>query len=568
MPLLLDTGHSTLARRRDSELKSCLLEVPRSTAEPDQWAIMALAEGLPGRPDPEQAAHHAVSVFLHGWHTAPETWAPTKTLSECFAAANAYLATSNSHARAASLSVLVLHRNRWLIGHAGATRAWLYRDRQLKLLTRDHLIPSYQATPRFSKAVGADPKLEPDVLAGPCQDGDIFVLTSGGVHDVLDSATLMSQLMNDQTAQQMAESLTRRAQASAKVGTLHACVLRIERLARDTAGTAVDDEPASLAMITAPVIGDNIDGFRIEELVQKSSRYRLYRARGNDGKEVLLKFPNTKYGDDADFCDAFLREEWIARRVDSPCLARALPFARGQRSALYSVYEYHPGENLSQRIKRERRLTTDTVLPLARQLLDIVALLRRSGVSRPDIRPKNLVVESASGRLVLLNPGASLIGVPKPAEQDEVSVSSGVLSYLAPELLEGRDTGERAAVYTAGAVIYRILTGKYPYGRIKSPNHAAFGAPDPAVTEKAGVPAWLADVLGRACAFDPDARYANVAAFLRAIDDGEKHAARRAATPPAPPAAAPAPRRAPWREWAIVAVLAAGLLAYLLFAVL
>jgi len=564
MPLLLDTGHSTLARRRDSELKACLLDLPRSTATADQVAVVALAEGLPGRPDPDQAAHRAVSVFLNGWRTAPETWSPAKTLPECFAAANAYLASSNSHAFAASLSALVVHRNRWLIGHAGATRAWLFRDQRIKLLTHDHVIPSYQTTPRFSKAVGIGPRIEPDVLAGPCQDGDIFVLTSGGVHDALDSATLMGLLMSDQTAQQMAESLTRRAQESAKVGTLHACVLRVERLTPEAGG----DGPAPLAMIAPPVIGDTVDGMHIEELVQKSSRFRLYRARRADGGDVLLKFPNTKYGNDADFYDAFLREEWLARRVDSPHLARALPFARGQRSALYSAYEYHPGENLSQRIKRERRLEADTVVPLARQLLDIVALLRRNGVPRPDIRPKNLVVESQTGRLVLLNPGASLVGVRQPAVQDDVSVSSGALSYLAPELLEGRDTGERADVYTAGAVIYRLLTGKYPYGKIKSPNHPAFGALDPAAAEKAQVPAWLADVLGRACAFDPDARFANTAAFLRVLNDGEKRAAAQAAAPSTLAPAAPAARRRGGYEWLIAGALALGLLVYLLLAFL
>ncbi len=565
MPLLLDIGQSSLVRRRDSEQEACAVELPRTTAEADQLAILALADGLPGRPDPERAAHTAVRTLMTGWRAAPETWGPAKLLQECFAAANQTLLTTDSHALAASLSALVLRSGRWLIGHAGDARVWLYRNHQIKLLTRDHRIPSFQPTPQFGKALGLAPALEADITTGELQEGDVFVLTSSGVHEALDSATIMSGLMGDTAAQQMADALTRRAQANARVGSLHVCVVRVERLPAKSAAIA-SDEPATLAMISPPVIGDRVDGWRIEELVQKSSRFRLYRAAGADAQNVLLKFPNPRFGDDAAFVDEFLREEWVARRLDNPHIARALPLAKGQRSALYTVLAHAPGENLSDRIKRKRGLRPDEVLPLAKQLLEILDLLRRAGVHHPDIRPKNLALDRQSGQLLLLNAGAGMLHHRHEAEK-ATQTSSSALSYLSPELLEGRDAGERSDVYTAGTVLYRMLTGKYPYGKIKSLNHAVFGALDPAVCTRAGAPAWLCDILGRACAFDPQTRYANVAAFLRALTDGEKRAtvqaqaAASAAT--APPAPAPSRKL---REWVIVAALGIGLLVYILFA--
>ncbi len=563
MPLLLDTGQSSLVRRRDSEQEACVIELPRSTAETDQLAILALGDGLPGRPDPERAAHAAVHALMTGWHAAPETWGPAKLLQECFAAANQSLLTADSHALAASLSVLVLRSGRWLIGHAGDARVWLYRNHQIRLLTRDHRIPSFQPTPQFGKAVGLAPGLEADVTTGELQEGDIFVLTSSGVHEALDSATIMSGVMGDVAAQQMADALTQRAQTSAKVGNLHTCVVRVERLPAKIAAVA-SDEPAMLAMISPPVIGDRVDGWRIEELVQKSGRFRLYRAAGGDGQHVLLKFPNPRFGDDAAYVDEFLREEWVARRLENPHIARALPLAKGQRSALYTVLAHVPGENLSDRIKRKRGLRTDEVLPLAKQLLEILDLLRRAGVHHPDIRPKNLALDKQNGQLVLLNAGASMLHHRREAENAQ-QTSSSALSYLAPELLEGRDAGERSDVYTAGAVLYRMLTGKYPYGKIKSLNHAAFGALDPAVCAKAGAPAWLGDILGRACAFDPQTRYANIAAFLRALTDAEKRTTAQTATPAAAPPPTPTPSRK-GREWVIVAALGIGLLVYILLA--
>lgn len=560
MPLLLDTGQSSLVRRHDSDLEACAIDLPR--AERNPLALLALADGLPGRPDPERAGDAAVRTLLQGWQAAPETWGPAKLLQECFAAANHELLATNSHALAASLSTLVIRGRQWLIGHAGDTRIWLYRDQQIKLLTRDHRLPSLQPTPQFSKAVGLDSGIEADISTGDLQEGDVFALTSSGVHDPVDSATIMSCLMGDQTAQQMAEALTRRAQAASKAGGLHACVVRVEQL--PTKSAALADEIPTLAMIAPPVIGDTVDGWHIEELIQKSGRFRLYRATGAGGGGGLLKFPNPRYGDDAAFVDEFLREEWVARRLDNPHVARALPLVRGQRSALYTVLAHVPGENLADRIKRKRALRADEVLPLAKQLLEILELLRHAGVNHPDIRPKNLVYGQQNGRLVLLNAGASILSYRREAENTQ-HTSSSALSYLAPELLEGRDAGERSDVYTAGAVLYRMLTGKYPYGKIKSLNHAAFGALDPVVCTKTGAAAWLCDILGRACSFDPHARYANTAAFLRALTDGEKRAITVATAAGAAPSKAPARRRKS-HEWIIVAALGIGLLVYILFA--
>lgn len=563
MPLILDTGYSSRARQRDSEHKACLMELPQATANQSQVALFVLADGLPRRPDPDRAAHTAVHVFIESYRAAPETWAARKSLQESYTAANQFLLSGNSHALAASLSTLLLYQRRWLLGHAGDTRVWLFRDNQLQLLTRDHVLPDLRKTPKFSHAVGLAPRIEADFFEGDLQEGDIFVMTSNGVHDALDSTVIMSCLMGDKKVQLIAETLTERAQTAAKTDNPRACVVRVERLPNKAPGNG----GATLAMLALPMIGDTVDGWRIDELVQKSSRYRLYRAVDANGQKVLLKFPNPRFGDSAVFIDGFLREEWIARRVDSPYLVRALPTVRGQRTALYTVLAHHQGEDLSSRIKRKRGLPLAEGLMLGKQLLDVLELLRRADVLHPDIRPKNLLFDKRNGRLLLRNAGASLLGH-RSDTKEPARASAGALSYLAPELLEGRDAGVHSDIYTAGVVLFRMFTGLYPYGTIKSVNHAAFGEVDAAAIRKANLPAWLVDTLQRACAFDPEGRYANAQAFARALTDGETRAAQ---APPAPPpsAASPTPARrfAAW-EWVMVGVLLAGLIAYLMLALL
>lgn len=564
MPLLLDTGYSSRARQRDSEHKTCLTELPQTTADQGQVALFALADGLPRRPDPGRAAHTAVHVFIESCRAAPETWAPRKVLQESYTAANQFLLSGNSHALAASLSALLLYQRRWLLGHVGDTRVWLFRDHQLQLLTRDHVLPDLRKTPQFSHAVGLAPQIEADFFEGDLREGDVFLLTSNGVHAALDSTVIMSCLRGDEKAQLIAEALTERAQTATKADNPRACVVRVERLPHKVPGNG----GTTLAMLALPMIGDTVDGWRIDELAQKSSRYRLYRAVDASGQKVLLKFPSPRFGDDATFMAGFLREEWIARRVDSPYLVRALPIVRGQRTALYTVLAYHQGEDLSSRIKRKRGLPLAEGLMLGKQLLDVLELLRRADVLHPDIRPKNLLFDKRNGRLLLRNAGASLLGHHGDPDAS-VRVSAGALSYLAPEFLEGRDAGVHSDIYTAGVVLFRMFTGLYPYGTIKSINHAAFGEIDAAAVRKANLPAWLVDILSHACAFHPEKRYANAQAFARALADGE---ARAAQTPPVtpPPAAAvttPTRRFAIW-EWAMVGALLLGLVVYLVLALL
>lgn len=564
MPLLLDTGYSSRARQRDSEHKTCLTELPQTTADHSQVALFALADGLPRRPDPGRAAHTAVHVFIESCRAAPETWAPRKVLQESYTAANQFLLSGDSHALAASLSALLLYQRRWLLGHVGDTRVWLFRDHQLQLLTRDHVLPDLRTTPQFSHAVGLVPQIEADFVEGDLHEGDVFILTSNGVHGALDSTVILSCLRGGEKAQLIAEALTERAQTVAKADNPRACVVRVERLPHKA---PANGGATTLAMLALPMIGDTVDGWRIDELAQKSSRYRLYRAVNADGQKVLLKFPNPRFGDDAVFIDGFLREEWIARRVDSPYLVRALPMVRGQRTALYTVLAYHQGEDLSSRIKRKRGLPLAEGLMLGKQLLDVLELLRRADVPHPDIRPKNLLFDKRNGRLMLRNAGASLLGHRGSDTEAPVRVSAGALSYLAPEFLEGRDAGVHSDIYTAGVVLFRMFTGLYPYGTIKSINHAAFGEIDAAAVRKANLPAWLVDILSHACAFDPEKRYTNAQAFARALADGEARAAQTPPATPPPAAAVTAPTRgfAIW-EWAMVGVLLLGLVVYLVLA--
>ena len=561
--LLLDAGYSTAGGKRGENFDACFTNAPDDSPLNTHGTLLAIADGLVEMSGAAEAARTAIESLKDSYFNAFEGWSPQHALSQSIKAANDAVNGGPERGRAASLTALVLRRRRWFIAHAGNTRAWLYRDQMIKLLTHDHVHPRPSGKAYVTRACGLAPQLDAEMSSGELVDGDIFILTSDGVHDVLEGSSLISALQGDFAARQMADNIIRTAQKNGTQDSTSACVVRIEGLPPET-DVDLQENISALSVIAPPPVGESLDGFLIEDLIHKSSRFRLYKAKDTESKEtVILKFPNPRYGRDPEYTDHFLREEWIGKRLDHPSLVRTLQPRAGQRSALYSVMAYHSGENLSLRIRRKRGIKVSETTKLADQLLDTLDHLHQKGVIHRDVRPKNLLYDRKQRRLLLIGLGSSYIA--DLGEKRRLThVSRSALRYTAPEILSGGEANERSDIFSAGATIYRMLTAKYPYGR-HAPNGAAdeeFALPSRWRPE---IPAWLDQVLARACARDPNQRYASASAFAQALSDhrvstvSAYRAHSGSVSEPAAPSLGPATRLG----WIAIGVLVAALIWYL-----
>jgi len=549
--LFLDSGAYGYSPRRDIDPPPVIHRAPASARE--RGTLIACADGVAERPEPARAARIALTALGDSFYAAPEVWGPRQSLMESVQAAHQAVRVGGERGRAAALSALVLRGRRWLIAHAGHTRTYLYRDHRLRQLTRDHLLPRPVKRARVERACGLQETLEPEISTGEVHEGDIFLLTTAGAHEVLDGARMMSVLQGDATAQQMAEELIHRARVAGATN-ISVCVARVEKLPPASTADAPEDVSAALPLIAPPEPGAVIDDFAIERRLHKSRHYILYRAIDRtSGETVALRFPRPGARDDADVMQRFVREEWIAKRVRNPSLVPLRTVADGRRTVLYSIMDYQRGENLTKRIKRRNGLALAEALLLGRQLLDVLSALHAQGIVHRDVRPSNLLYDKHQRRLMVLGLGASRVqALPDTAG----AVESGGLSYTAPEVLKGSDANERSDVYAAGVTLYRMITAQYPYGRIKAAQNWPTHDYVPMMRYKADVPEVLERAIRRACAADPGERYAGAAQFAAALPELEI-----GAKPEGEPAA-PARRSAlPW-HWVLIGALLAGLIAY------
>lgn len=557
MTLFLDSGASGQSARRDLDSPPAIHVVPDPGVADTHGALFACADGLVDRPDADAAARDALAALQTSFGAAPETWAAQLVLHESMQAAHHALRHAGERGRAAAVSALVLRRRRWRLAHAGHTRVWLYRDNQLRQLTRDHLVPRPLGPWVVARACGLDADVQFEFAEGDLRDGDIFLITTAGVHNAIDGARILSVLHGDGTAQQLAEALVRRARDAGAAGGLSACVARVERL--PAASALDDDDGRALPIIAPPAVGATLDNFTIEKRLHQSRNYTLYRATDRaSGDTVVLKFPQPGARDEAEVARRFLREEWIIRRLNDPHLVAFKRIAPGRRSALYSVMEHQPGENLARRVKRKRGLPVAEARTIATQLLEVLGALHRHGIVHRDVRPSNLLYNKSDKQLLVLGLGASTA---EALEGGAPNLPASALSYTAPEVLRGAAANERSNIYAAGVTFYRLISGGFPYGKIKQAGDWPRHEYAPLARANPALPDAMEAVIRRACAPDPADRFGDIAQFAAALAAVELE-------PPAPRAiepvrtAASAKPTPPW-HWALIGALLTGLVTYL-----
>ncbi len=219
----------------------------------------------------------------------------------------------------------------------------------------------------------------------------------------------------------------------------------------------------------------------------------VYKARHPaTGRLVALKIPPGG----ADFAARFEREASVLASLEHPNIVACIDHGR-EGDRFFLAMEYVDGASLG-KILRGRRLSLEETIRLMAQLCDALEYAHGKGVVHRDIKPENLLIDK-EGRLKLADFGvvkltASESGMPGLTQ---TGAAVGTAHYAAPEQIESAGTVDpRADVYSAGVVLYEILTGVLPVGRFEPPSRRV--ALHPAVD----------DVVLKALARNPEERYA------------------------------------------------------------
>lgn len=196
----------------------------------------------------------------------------------------------------------------------------------------------------------------------------------------------------------------------------------------------------------------------------------VYRAHDRRlDRRVALKLMHAHLADSPDFVSRFRREARAAARLSNPGVVAV--FDQGSLEGVaYLVMEYVEGPTLRDLIA-SGPLSVKEALGLVAQLLRPLGAAHRAGLVHRDVKPENVLLPSDGSVAKVADFGLAR-AVTEVAQTTTGNVL-GTVAYLAPELITSGSSTSRADVFSAGIVLYELLTGEQPF-TADSPIQIAF----------------------------------------------------------------------------------------------
>jgi serine/threonine protein kinase/Tfp pilus assembly protein PilF len=264
------------------------------------------------------------------------------------------------------------------------------------------------------------------------------------------------------------------------------------------------------------MIGETVLHYRILEDLGRGGMGVVYKAEDTRlGRPVALKFLSEALSRDPQAVERFQREARAASALNHPhiCTVHDIGEYAGRH---FIAMELLQGASLQQQIA-DHPLSTDRVLELAIQMTDALDAAHHRNIVHRDIKPANIFV-TERGQAKLLDfglakaPTETLAGTagPTQARLTETGVIAGTLAYMSPEQVRGETLDSRTDIFSLGAVLYEMTTGRQAFpGATSGTIQEAILNREPLAAGRVNpaLPARLEEIINKALEKDRPLRY-------------------------------------------------------------
>jgi serine/threonine-protein kinase len=210
-----------------------------------------------------------------------------------------------------------------------------------------------------------------------------------------------------------------------------------------------------------PLAGRLLDGrYAVTARIAHGGMATVYLAMDTRlDRQVALKVMHAELARDEEFVRRFIGEAKSVARLSHQNVVAV--FDQGSDGPfLYLAMEYVPGRTLKEMLRERGRFTPAAALDIMAGVLDGLAAAHVSGIVHRDVKPENVLL-TADGRLKVADFG--LARAQAAAAHTRAGLLIGTVAYLPPEQVTGGSTGPRSDVYSAGVVLFELLTGRQPF---------------------------------------------------------------------------------------------------------
>ncbi|MEN8374620.1 MAG: protein kinase [Gemmatimonadota bacterium] len=207
------------------------------------------------------------------------------------------------------------------------------------------------------------------------------------------------------------------------------------------------------------LIGQTVSRYRVLKRLGAGGMGVVYLAEDPDlGRTVALKFLPAHWAHHPTVRERFLREARAAAALDHPNICTIYEVGEAERGRPFIAMAFYEGETVREKIERGP-LEVEEALDLTRQTARGLNAAHDAGLIHRDIKPANLIVTDG-GVLKILDFGL--------AKTDQITLTMGDMqvgtpAYMSPEQTRGEEVDESTDLWSLGAVLYEMLTGRQPF---------------------------------------------------------------------------------------------------------
>jgi serine/threonine protein kinase len=264
--------------------------------------------------------------------------------------------------------------------------------------------------------------------------------------------------------------------------------------------------------------GTRLGDYEIISLVGSGGMGEVYRARDTKlNREVAIKVLPEFWSRDCERLHRFELEAQAAAALNHPNIV-AIHHVGQHDGSPYIVAELLQGETLRERL-RKGVLQLREALDLGVEIACGLGAAHDAGVIHRDLKPENIFV-TKDGRVKILDFGLAKLEIAKSAKHDDPTVSVprqtvpgqvlGTVGYMSPEQVRGHATDARSDIFSVGALLYEMLTGKPAFRKATSAETmSAILSEDPPPGSQAApnLPPGLQKIVSRCLEKNPEQRF-------------------------------------------------------------
>jgi serine/threonine protein kinase len=265
------------------------------------------------------------------------------------------------------------------------------------------------------------------------------------------------------------------------------------------------------------------DRFLLVEEIGHGGMSTVFRAEDlhDDRRSVVVKVPLPVFSSGVGSWSIFQREEEIGLKLDHPFVLKFLALPGPARQRSYVATEFVAGKTLHRRLRDEHPLPEPEALRIGSQICEAVAHLHERGFVHYDIKPGNVMI-CPDGSIRLIDFGLAHDVVTRRFTLAAQAPAIGSAEYVAPEQIRRRRGRTSADVYSIGAILYTMLTGRAPFpddDPFVVASARTLGDPPAPRTVNPAISRQAEEIALRALRRDPTERYPSADAMRGDLDD-------------------------------------------------